>query len=63
MYVQGVSIRKVSSITEQLCSTAITSSQVSRAVAKLDEELEAWHNHPTEGCPYGLLDARCEKVR
>ncbi len=40
MYVQGVSTRKVKAITEQLCGTAISSSQVSRAAATLDETLE-----------------------
>ena len=29
---------------EQLCGTNITSAQVSRAAALLDEELEAWRN-------------------
>jgi putative transposase len=42
MYVQGVSTRKVSAITEQLCGTEVSSSQVSRAAALLDETLEAW---------------------
>jgi len=44
MYVQGVSTRKVAAITEQLCGTAISSAQVSRAAALLDEELTAWRN-------------------
>ncbi len=40
MYVQGVSTRKVAAVTEQLCGTAISSAQVSRAAA-LNEELSA----------------------
>jgi len=32
MYVQGVSTRKVATITEQLCTTAVSSAQVSRAL-------------------------------
>jgi putative transposase len=63
MYVQGVSTRKVAAITEQLCGTAISSSQVSRATALLDETLEAWRNRPLGEIVYLLLDARYEKVR
>ena len=46
MYVQGVSTRRVAAITKQLCGTAVTSAQVSRAAALLDEILEAWRNLP-----------------
>ncbi|RMG80951.1 MAG: hypothetical protein D6712_17200 [Chloroflexi bacterium] len=42
MYVQGVSTRKVAAITEQLCGFAVTSIQVGRATAELDEQLQAW---------------------
>jgi len=63
MYVQGVSTRKVAAITAQLCGTAISSSQVSRATALLDETLEAWRNRPLGEIVYLLLDARYEKVR
>lgn len=41
MYVQGVSARKVKSITKKLCGTSVSSTQVSKATAKLDETLEA----------------------
>jgi putative transposase len=63
MYVKGVSTRKVKAITEQLCGTAITSSQVSRAAAQLDEVLENWRQRPLSEIAYLLLDARYEKVR
>jgi len=63
MYVQGVSTRKVAAITEQLCGTAITSSQVSRAAAMLDEILEGWRERPLGEIIYLYLDARYEKVR
>ena len=36
MYVQGVSTRRVAAITEQLCGTSVSSSQVSRAAQALD---------------------------
>ena len=63
MYVQGVSTRKVQAITEQLCGTAVSSSQVSRATAILDETLQAWRNRPLGEIVYLYLDARYEKVR
>ena len=63
MYVQGVSTRKVTAIVEQLCGTSVSSSVVSRAVALLDETLEAWRNRPLGEFPYIYLDARYEKVR
>ena len=37
MYVQGVSTRRMAAITEQLCGTAVTSMEVSRATKKLEE--------------------------
>jgi putative transposase len=63
MYVQGVSTRRVKTIVEQLCGTSISSSQVSRASAQLDETLEAWRNRPLDVIRYLYLDARYEKVR
>lgn len=63
MYVQGVSTRKVAKITEQLCGSAVSSTQVSQATAQLDTILEAWRNRPLGACIYLYLDARYEKVR
>lgn len=63
MYVQGVSTRRVKKVIEQMCGTAISSSQVSRSAAQLDETLEAWRNRPLEVIRYLYLDARYEKVR
>ena len=63
MYVQGVSTRKVAAITERLCGTQISASQVSRAAQQLDEGLEAWRNRPLDEVEYLYLDARYEKVR
>jgi len=63
MYVQGVSTRKVSAVLEELCGLDITSPQVSRAAAKLDEGLEAWRARDLGQVPYLILDARYEKVR
>jgi len=63
MYVQGVSTRKVAAITERLCGTEITATQVSRAASQLDEVLEAWRKRPLGEIIYLYLDARYEKVR
>jgi transposase-like protein len=63
MYVQGVSTRKVTQVLEQMCGLEITSTQVSRAAALLDEQLEQWRQRPLGEIPYLILDARYEKVR
>jgi transposase-like protein len=63
MYVQGVSTRKVAAITEELCGFAVTSTQVSRAAALLDEQLTRWRERPLGQLKYLYLDARYEKVR
>jgi transposase-like protein len=63
MYVQGVSTRKVAAITAELCGLEVNSTQVSRAAALLDEELQRWRNRPLGETPYLILDARYEKIR
>jgi len=63
MYVQGVSTSKVTKITEELCGCEISSSDVSRATALLDEDLAKWRNRPLSQVKYLVLDARYEKVR
>lgn len=63
MYVQGVSTRKVAAITEELCGFAVTSTQVSRAAALLDEQLSQWRERPLGRIKYLYLDAHYEKVR
>lgn len=63
MYVQGVSTRRVAAITEKLIGTEVTSVQVSRAVAELDSQLQAWRERALGRYKYLWLDARYEKVR
>ncbi len=41
MYVQGVSTRKVTAVVEELWGLEVTSTQVSRAAAELDEQFDA----------------------
>jgi putative transposase len=64
MYVEGVSTRKVTAITEALCGLEVSKSQVSALTAKLDAEIDQWRTRPlTEAYPYLVIDARYEKVR
>ena len=63
MYVQGVSTRKVTEVMRALCGLEVSSTQVSRAPRRLDEELNQWRERPLGEVPYVLLDARYEKIR
>jgi len=64
MYVEGVSTRKVSAITEALCGLEVSKSQVSALTQKLDAEIVQWRTRPlTQSYPYLVVDARYEKVR
>jgi putative transposase len=63
MYVQGVSTRRVKKIVEELCGMDVSSTQVSRAAAGLDELLIAWRERPLGAYRYVILDAQYEKVR
>lgn len=64
MYVEGVSTRKVSAITEALCGLEVSRSQVSALTQRLDAEVAEWRMRPlTEEYPYLIFDARYEKVR
>lgn len=64
MYVQGVSTRKVAAITEQLCGTSFSKSQVSALAGRLDADLAAWRERPLPASyPYMSVDARYEHVR
>ena len=56
MYVKGVSTRKVTAITRELCGIEISSAQVSRAAKALDEELEKWRNRPLGASEYLVLE-------
>ena len=64
MYIQGVSTRKVKTITEELCGHAFSASAISAVNKTLDESLERFAKRPLEETyPYLVLDARYEKVR
>ena len=64
MYVMGVSTRKVTKITEQLCGFEVSSGQVSRLSKELDESLEAFRSRLLKDeYTFVYLDAMYEKVR
>jgi len=64
MYLHGVSTRKVTEITERLCGTSFSRSQVSALCGKLDAELAAWRNRQLKGdYPYLIVDAQYHKIR
>ena len=63
MYVKGVSTRAVEKVLAEFGIEGLSSTQVSRAAALLDEELKAWRNRPLGCFRYLFLDARYEKTR
>lgn len=64
MYIQGVSTRKVTKITEQLCGHEVSASTISTLNRKLDAQLQLFaHRSLDQEYPYLILDARYEKVR
>jgi transposase-like protein len=63
MYVKGVSTRAVEKVLAEFGIEGLSSMQVSRAAALLDDELEAWRNRPLGRFRYLFLDARYEKTR
>src|SRR6478609_1868674 len=63
MYIQGVSTRKIKTITEELCGHEFSASAISAINKRLDEELHRFMDRSLEEeFPYLILDARYEKV-
>jgi putative transposase len=64
MYVQGVSTRKVKTITEELCGHSFSATSISAINQRLDEALAQFAGRSlAEAFPYLILDARYERVR
>lgn len=63
MYLSGVSTRNVTDITEKLCGFEVSSTQVSRVTAELDEQFEQFRNRPIGEICYLVMDAIYLKVR
>lgn len=64
MVLQGVSTRKVTQITQELCGTCFSKSTVSELCKGLDEAVQAFRNRPLEKrYPFIMVDAMYLKVR
>ena len=64
MVLKGVSTRKVREVTEVLCGTDFSKSQVSKLTQDLDSELRVWRERPLDGSyPYVIVDGHFEHVR
>lgn len=65
MVVAGVSTRDVSLILEEMGGFEVSATTVSRTMAELDEQIDAFFSRPLSECeyPYLIVDARYEKVR
>ena len=63
-YIQGVSTRSVDALVRAMGMSGISSSQVSRLCAEIDEKIAAFLNRPLEGdWPYLWLDATYVRCR
>lgn len=64
MVIQGVSTRKVTQITEELCGTSFSKSTVSKLCEGLDPIVEEFRNRPLQKhYPFLIVDAIYMKVR
>ncbi len=65
MYLQGVSTRKVTKVTEELCGVSFSKSTVSQLSLELDRKLSAWRNRPLHDkkYPFLIVDALVVDVR
>lgn len=65
MYLQGVSTRKVTAITEELCGASFSKSTVSQLAMELDLRVEAWAKRDLseQQYPFLIVDALVIKAR
>ena len=65
MVVNGVSTRKITKITEELCGTEFSKSTVSDLCKRLDPIVQAWNNRSLreQRYPFVLVDALVLKIR
>ena len=64
MVINGVSTRKVTLITEELCGAQFSKSTVSELCKNLDPLVESWNHRPlTERYPFVVVDAMVTRVR
>jgi len=64
MVINGVSTRKVTLVTEELCGAQFSKSTVSELCKNLDPLVDSWNHRPlTERYPFVVVDAMVTKVR
>lgn len=64
MVIQGVSTRKVTKITEELCGTSFSKSTISKLCENLDPIVDEFKNRPlSKEYPFVICDALYVKVR
>ena len=63
MVVNGVSTRKVTRITEELCGVSFSKSTVSQLCTALDARVAAFNERPLDEFPFVLVDAMYLKAR
>lgn len=63
MYLQGVSTRRVTKVMEKLCGLEVTSNQVSRLTAELDDSFRKWRERPLPPIEHLIIDGTYIKVR
>src|ERR687896_1305753 len=65
MYLSGISVRKITGVTEALSRVRVGKDAVSRIARRLEEEQREWRERPLEekAYPYLYLDATYLKVR
>lgn len=63
MYLQGVSTRRVTKVMEKMCGLSVSSTQVSKLTAELDETFELWRNRALPEIAHMIIDATYIKVR
>jgi len=64
MVINGVSTRKISLVTEELCGAQFSKSTVSELCKNLDPVVESWNHRPLkERYPFVVVDAMVTKVR
>ena len=63
-YLQGVSTRKVTKITEALCGTSFSKSHISQLCQDLDADINAWRERSLDQAyPYLIIDATYLHIR
>ena len=64
MYIQGVSTRRVTKVLESMCGgLQVSSTQVSKLTAELDEDFTHWRERPLPEIAHLIIDATYYKVR